>query len=112
MKNLVIAVLVVAVLGLIGYLALAGGVSFGAASGYAHYQKESFLQGLAAGARDAFSINNTGKTVTVGTTNTATSTLIVGCIQFYATSTATVQKFQASTTPGTMYSQYGRCPNL
>lgn len=53
-----------------------------------------------------------GGTVNITTSNTATSTLIVGCIQFYATSTVTAQKFQASTTPGVMYSQYGTCPNL
>src|SRR3989338_7521588 len=44
---------------------------------------------------------------TVTTTNTATSTLIVGCLQTYATSTASPIKFQASTTPGIMYSQFG-----
>ena len=53
-----------------------------------------------------------GGTVNVTTSNTATSTLVVGCIQFYATSTATALKFQASTTPGVMISQYGTCPNL
>lgn len=52
------------------------------------------------------------KTLTVTTTNTATSTITGGCFQFYATSTATAQKFQASTTPGIMYSSYGACPNL
>lgn len=86
----------------------------GAASGAAHYQVESFLQGLTGGARDQFSVSNTGKLTTgnvvVTTSNTATSTLTVGCIQFYATSTATAQKFMASTTPGVMYSQYGTCP--
>ena len=54
----------------------------------------------------------TGKTLNVATANTATSTIIGGCFQFYATSTATALKFQASTTPGIMYSQYGTCPNL
>jgi len=53
-----------------------------------------------------------GGTLNVTTANTATSTIIGGCFQFYATSTATAQKFQASTTPGAMYSQYGTCPNL
>ena len=71
-----------------------------------------FKQGLTAGATSGFTVNASGKTVTVGTSNTATSTLSVGCIQFYATSTATVQRFQASTTPGIMYSSYGACPNL
>ena len=49
-------------------------------------------------------------TLTVTTSNAATSTVIAGCYQFYATSTATAQKFMASTTPGVMYSQYGTCP--
>jgi len=53
-----------------------------------------------------------GGTLTVTTSNTATSTITGGCFQFYATSTATAHKFQASTTPGIMYSQYGTCPNL
>lgn len=52
-----------------------------------------------------------GGTLNVTTTNTATSTIIGGCFQFYATSTDTAHKFQASTTPGAMYSQYGACPN-
>lgn len=53
-----------------------------------------------------------GGTLNITTANTATSTVIAGCVQFYATSTATALKFQASTTPGVMYSQYGSCPNL
>lgn len=53
-----------------------------------------------------------GGTLNVATSNTATSTIIGGCFQFYATSTATALNFQASTTPGVMYSQYGSCPNL
>ncbi len=53
-----------------------------------------------------------GGTLTITSSNTATSTISVGCIQFYATSTATAQKFQASTTPGAMYSQYGTCPKF
>lgn len=48
----------------------------------------------------------------VTTANTATSSIQVGCIQFYATSTATAQRFLASTTPGIMYSAYGTCPKL
>lgn len=53
-----------------------------------------------------------GGSINITSSNTATSSIIVGCIQFYATSTATALKFQASTTPGIMYSQYGTCPNL
>jgi hypothetical protein len=53
-----------------------------------------------------------GKSVLVTSANTATSTVAAGCYEFYATSTATALKFQASTTPGIMYSQYGTCPRL
>lgn len=53
-----------------------------------------------------------GGSLTVTSSNTATSTVVAGCYQFYATSTATSQIFQASTTPGAMYSQYGMCPNI
>jgi hypothetical protein len=45
-------------------------------------------------------------------TNSATSTLIAGCWQFYATSTATPLRYLASTTPGIMYSSYGSCPRI
>lgn len=51
-----------------------------------------------------------GGVLTVTTTNTATSTMIAGCWQFYATSTATALKYVATTTPGLMHSQYGTCP--
>jgi len=53
-----------------------------------------------------------GGTVTITTSNSATSTITAGCFQFYATSTATALRFQASTTPGVMVSTYGACPNL
>lgn len=53
-----------------------------------------------------------GGTLNIATSNTATSTIIGGCFQFYATSTATAHNFTASTTPGIMYSSYGACPNL
>lgn len=73
------------------------------------------LSGLAVGS-DGLTVTGdstlSGGTLTVTTSNTATSTVTGGCFQFYATSTDTAQKFQASTTPGVMYSQYGACPNL
>ena len=89
-----------------------------------------FTQGLKAGTSNQLVISNAGAittsgaitgtgdatisggTMTVTTSNTATSTITGGCFQFYATSTATAHKFQASTTPGIMYSDYGTCPNL
>lgn len=48
----------------------------------------------------------------VTTANTATSSIQVGCWQFYATSTATANRYLASTTPGVMYSEYGKCPKI
>lgn len=89
-----------------------------------------FPQGLQAGTSNQLVVSSTGALTTSGaiistgdttisggtlnvtTSNTATSTIIGGCFQFYATSTATAHKFQASTTPGTMFSTYGSCPNL
>lgn len=53
-----------------------------------------------------------GGSLVVTSSNIATSTVVAGCFQFYATSTATSLIFQASTTPGAMYSQYGSCPNI
>lgn len=53
---------------------------------------------------------------TVTTTNSATSTLIVGCVQTYATSTETPWKSRASSTAtiegvdGVMVLVYGACP--
>jgi hypothetical protein len=62
-----------------------------------------------------------GGNLTVTTSNTATSTLAVGCIQSYATSTATAVRLTFSTFAGTTTSQggnsnflvaaqYGSCP--
>lgn len=61
---------------------------------------------------DIDSLIVSGGTLNVTTSNTATSTLIAGCYQFYATSTATAHKYQATTTPGPMITVYGTCPNL
>lgn len=110
-------------------LMLVGGqsASLGAA-GDINTQSVWFVKGLTAGNPKVSVIDSSGNvvapvastgdasfaggTLTVTTSNTATSTITGGCFQFYATSTATAQKFQASTTPGIMYSQYGTCPNL
>ena len=51
-----------------------------------------------------------GGDLTITTSNTATSTLEVGCIQTYATSTATAVRLSATTTPGIAYWSYGSCP--
>ena len=58
-------------------------LQLGAASGYAHQQKESFLQGLAAGVRDQFSLTNAG---VLSTSGAATFT---GASTFTGTSTVT-----------------------
>jgi len=132
----IIIVLVASVIG--GFVSgLVGNQSdpIGAPSGPAHYQTESFLQGLAGGTRDQFSVSNTGaitasgnitttsgSDVVVTTSNTATSSVTVGCIQTYATSTetsvvlvpvnyaTTTSAFDGSTTGMSMAAVFGTCP--
>ncbi len=59
-----------------------------------------------------------GGTLTVTTSNTATSTIVGGCFQTYATSTATPWRSYASSTAtvegvdGVMLAQYGSCPSF
>jgi len=65
-----------------------------------------------------------GGTLKVTTSNTATSTAIVGCIQTYATSTATAVRlvvgsiatsstsYDGTNTVGLIGWRYGTCPNL
>jgi hypothetical protein len=97
-----------------------------------HYEAGvwQFGNGLYAGLSQQFSLDNTGTitsdetvsggTLTLTTSNTATSTAIIGCVQQYATSTATPWKFVivASSTQmapghqGLVYADYGSCPNL
>jgi|TARA_Y100000310_G_scaffold339091_1_gene430669 hypothetical protein len=57
-----------------------------------------------------FSGGNSGITIT--TTNSATSSIEVGCIDTYATSTATAIRLSATTTPGIAYWTYGNCSGL
>lgn len=75
-KNLTIGLVIALFLSIGGYIypKVAG---LGAASGYSHYQKESFLQGLTAGARDQFSLTNAGVLTTSGAA-TLSSTMTVG----------------------------------
>lgn len=99
----------------------ASGVSFG---GVYNQVNKYFLDGITVGTTGQFTVSNAGALVSTGdgtisggtfnvtTSNSATSTIIGGCFQFYATSTATALRFQASTTPGAMVYEYGRCPNL
>lgn len=117
--KLIIIVLVASIIG--GFVSgLVGNQSdpVGASSGFAHYQTESFLQGVSAGARDQFSVSNTGVlttsgNITITTSNTATSSISVGCIESYATSTDTVMRLSATTTaPTTAVWVYGACSGL
>jgi autotransporter-associated beta strand protein len=115
MNKLILSVLgLVALLGAItGTVALVGGNQSGPLGGST---SDSWSVGGALSVTGASTLTGdatiSGGTVNVTTSNTATSTVVAGCYQFYATSTATSQKFLASTTPGIMYSQYGTCPNL
>lgn len=52
-----------------------------------------------------------GGSVTITTSNTATSTVILGCIQQYATSTATPIRFEISTTTSLATYSGGSAPN-
>ena len=58
-KNIIIGLLIILVIAIGGY-GLFSDDSVGAPSGPAHWQMESFLQGVSAGARDQFSVSNTG----------------------------------------------------
>lgn len=95
--------------------------------GTVEYIKKSFVEGLFAGNNRQVEIQNDGDISTSGdltvsggnltltTSNSATSSLIVGCVQSYPTSTATavVYKLYAaatSTFSGTVYWNYGSCP--
>ena len=57
-KNIITLVVIIGLL-FLGYTYFSDGV--GAPSGAAHWQHESFLQGLSGGARDEFSVSNTGQ---------------------------------------------------
>ena len=117
------------------FVSLGGTQAFGKASGPAHMQIESFLQGLTVGARDQFSLTNTGVLTTSGditstggadalvltSSNSATSSATIGCIDTYATSTATPIQFvignsvvgtttYQGTGVGSVQWKYGLCP--
>lgn len=94
----------------------------------------SFVQGLKAGTTNQLVIDKSGVvtsdlsvsggTVTLTTANTATSTATIGCVQTYATSTATSVRlvigsiatsstsYGGTNTIGLVGWQYGACPNL
>lgn len=93
-KNIAIGVLAALAL-LFGYLyfTASSGTVAGAASGPAHYQTESFLQGLRGGQRDQFAVDNTGK-VTIGASGTAQTNFLFGTCN----PTQTTAGSQAATT--------------
>lgn len=83
-----------------------------------------FYDGINVGTNSQFTVGSTGAvtstgdatigggTLNVTTSNSATSTIVAGCWEFYATSTATALRFLASTTPRAMVYEYGACPRL
>lgn len=123
-----------------GLLALLGGLSFfgfhlggGSAafgssafsSGQVQTNPMLFVNGFSAGSSQQFYVDGNGNIangLTLTTSNTATSTLKVGCIQMYATSTATAVHLEFSTTTslatysggsiptGGVSWRYGTCP--
>lgn len=113
--KLTVGVVVGLILGfLIGALVYTGSVpGYGRASGFAHYQVESFLQGLAAGQRDQLVIANDGDITTTAEVVVNQSSF---CVDLYATSSATRVRMVASTTAtiegvdGVFVYQYGECP--
>ncbi len=114
MKELAVTILVLCGIGVL----IVGGVTAGSALGTYLYLDGHGQYG-ATTARTTVTnpwtfsaATTTTNNLVVTTSNSATSTVIVGCIQFYATSTATAQRFMASTTPGVMYSAYGKCPRI
>ncbi len=71
-KNLWVALIVVAIIAIGGYMFPSVSADLGKASGVSHFQLESFLQGITGGQRDQFSVTN-GGLVTQGGTVTSTS---------------------------------------
>ena len=57
-------------------------------------------------------VSTFGSDITITTSNTATSSISVGCIETYATSTETVLRLSATTTPGAAVWVYGACSEL
>jgi len=110
--------------GVVVILALLGAVAFfrGSSSSFGAFQQGEvqnnpfiFLNGFSAGSSQQFLVDasgllTVGKTLTQTTTNTATSTAIFGCVQLYATSTATPIHLEISTT--TMLSTFTGGANI
>lgn len=117
-KTATILVGIIAVIGLFIALRFSGNDSVGSSTvctdGYSCFTDLEVQGNFITDGDSTFS----GGTVNITTANTATSTVVVGCIQSYATSTATALKQvfvttgATSTYNGTVYWSYGTCPNL
>jgi len=83
-KNLIIGLLVTVVIAIGGYALSRDNV--GAPSGPAHWQMESFLEGVSAGQRDQFSVSRTGVITTALSVTEATGTSTVNVISGSASS--------------------------
>jgi hypothetical protein len=129
---------VAVVAGLLGVLAFLGvhlgsNASFGSITPVAQtaYNTIWYVNGLFGGSAQQFAVDASGnvtagnltmgKTLTLTTSNTATSTATIGCVNTYATSTATAVKFTLSsalsatttfsgTSAGYVTWSYGSCP--
>jgi len=130
--NNTIKIVVGLIVGVIVGLLIPTGSTTSNLGGVYHSVREYFNEGISVGKTNEFTVSNAGEvvtsgdltigggTLTVSTSNTATSTIAVGCIQSYATSTATSLRLQftASTTAPTNGSgvipviSYGTCPGL
>lgn len=113
-----------AVIGLVASVMFSGGMNL---SGVYNQVNNTFREGIKAGASDQFYVETDGDVVTSGdvtisggqltvpTTANASSTLVIGQVQTYATSSATVvcQKYLAVATTssnGFVTWSYGACP--
>ena len=123
---------VVGFLGLLAFLGVhLGGASgvFGSISPAGEVKTNTtwFTNGIFGGSTQQFSVDASGnviagKNLTLTTLNTATSSAVMGCVQTYATSTATPIHLEYSTTTtlatytkgtlpqGAVAWQYGVCP--
>ena len=100
-RNIVIGLLILVIIAIGGYALSRDNV--GAPSGPAHWQMESFLQGVSAGARDQFSVSNVGVLTSSGAvtlsgalTQSGVATLTGGVVLDTGSVTATTTLTSAS----------------
>lgn len=114
---------------IVGLLFFAVSTGGGKLGGVYNQVAQYFYGGLYAGNSNQFSVSSlgavstsgdmtiTGGTLSVPTSASATSTLVAGCVQTYATSSATVINLTYNTVAtttgnGFVLWSYGACPNL